>query len=375
MKVAILTQPLGKNYGGIIQAWALQRVIKRKGYNPVTINRKFNRTGKLYDFYRSVRRFFLRLTGKKVGIINIYKNNDIIYENTERFIARHLSMSEPLKSTKMLKRHFLKNEYCAVIVGSDQTWRPCYSPNIYNYFLDFISEERMLKIAYASSFGTDQWEFTRQQANACAQLAKGFDAVSVREDSGVKLCKTHLDIDAELVLDPTLLLDILDYQKLISDRLNSKTEGLYTYFLDRDDKIEDFVSRMSKRIKEPVFSCQARHNLRSSTSNVLVDYIMPDVEDWLAGFANSNFVITDSFHGMVFSIVFEKPFLVVINEGRGSARFTSMAKWLGVTDRVIARKDIDDFENLENLLKPAVVDREKMVRKSLDFLDRNLPKI
>src|SRR5690606_19965537 len=128
------------------------------------------------------------------------------FRNTYSFIARHIVLSDKVASDLQLREHFRNNRYDAVIVGSDQTWRPRYSPNIYNYFLDFLRDENVRRIAYASSFGTDKWEYNDKQTDRCSKLAKEFDMISVREKSGVDLCIRHLGVEALAVLDPTLLL-------------------------------------------------------------------------------------------------------------------------------------------------------------------------
>ena len=127
---------------------------------------------------------------------------------------------------------FIKGKYDYVVIGSDQTWRPSISADIYNFFLDFLQDENQIKkIAYATSFGTDQWEFSEEQEKRCKQLVKQFDAVSVREESGISLCQQFLDVDAEHVLDPTLLLKQEDYLKIVhaSDFENKNSENLHFF--------------------------------------------------------------------------------------------------------------------------------------------------
>ena len=94
----------------------------------------------------------------------------------------------------------------AFVVGSDQVWRPRYNAYIPNLFLDFTEGMSVKRIAYAASFGTDQWEFSAEQTTISSFLAKKFDIVSVREASGIQLCKQNLGVDAIQVLDPSLLL-------------------------------------------------------------------------------------------------------------------------------------------------------------------------
>lgn len=327
MKIAILTQPLGSNYGGIMQAWALQQVLKRMGHEPVTINRQPKSKGPAYYAARLSYRALKKAMGKRQAPINFESHLPTIRQHTRAFIDQHISMSEPLDRTAKLKAHFAREQYDAVIVGSDQTWRPRYSPNIENFFLDFLEGIDIKRIAYASSFGVEEWEFTGEQTQRCAALAKKFDAISIREDSGVELCRKHLGIEATHVPDPTLLLDKADYLQLIGpERLSNKPYGVYTYLLDKTPEKQALAQQASEQLGEPVYSCQARLSVTDEFQGSLHDFIMPSCLDWLAGFANCRYVVTDSFHGMVFSIIFGKPFFVIRNEGRGQARIESLSR-------------------------------------------------
>ncbi|OIN07238.1 polysaccharide pyruvyl transferase family protein [Oceanisphaera psychrotolerans] len=332
MKIAIMTQPLGKNYGGIMQAWALQHVLKRMGHEVVTINRQPNQPSIAHKAARLAYRAGMKAIGKRKAPINFEKRLPYILQNTQSFIDQHITMSEPLYSTQQLREHFDRENYDAVIVGSDQVWRPKYSPCIENFFLDFLEDKKIKRIAYAASFGVDEWEFTEEQTQRCAALAKQFDAISVREDSGVELCRKHLGVEATHVLDPTLLLDKADYEQLIgAERLNEKPSGVYTYFLDKTPEKFALAQQVSQELGESIYSCRARKSIGEDASEI-TDYIMPNIKDWLAGFANAKFVLTDSFHGMVFSILFQKPFRVINNTGRGTARFISLLELTQQTD-------------------------------------------
>lgn len=347
MKIAILTQPLGTNYGGIMQAWALQRVLAGLGHDPVTIDRRPAPPAVYYKVARAIYRSGMKVLGKRKALINFEQQMPKILENTSQFIRESMFVSESLYSTSELSDHFARENYDAVIVGSDQTWRPKYSPNIYNYFLDFIHEGDMPCIAYASSFGVDEWEFTKEQTHRCAELAKKFNAISVRERSGVELCSKYLGVKATHALDPTVLLDKKHYLDLLGEeRIKARSFGVFTYFLDQTREKHDLARALGEKYGEPVYSCQPKYALNEDCRD-LDSYIMPDVRDWLAGFSNASFVITDSFHGMIFSFIFGKPFYVLKNKARGSARFLSFLSMYGLEDRIIDENEIsrpNDFE-------------------------------
>ena len=347
-KVAILTQPLGHNYGGMLQAWALQQVLSNLGCEVITIDRQPIRPSFVYVCARLAYRIIMKVFSKRKTSIFIESKKSIAYQNTKKFIELNLSVSESIYSTRQLKEHFDKNAYNAVVVGSDQTWRPRYSPCIENFYLDFLETSNIKKIAYATSFGVSNWEYDSELTNQCSKLAKLFDWISVREDSGVTLCKQYFNLDVDQVLDPTLLLNQEDYKKLIGlDMLNAKNSGIYTYILDYSSEKTQLVESLSKQYQEEIFCCQAKSSIEGSIDTD--DMIMPDPRQWLAGFANAKYVITDSFHGTVFSIIFNKPFISISNSDRGATRFRSLLKIFSLEDRLLT--SLDEI-NHQLIIKP-----------------------
>lgn len=375
MKVAILTQPLGKNYGGIMQGWALQQVLKKLGHEVVTIDYNYPAPGFFYKQARLGYRLIKKIAGKRVAPINFEEKFSFVFQHTHAFINENITMSEYIDSNIDLKQHFEINKYDAVVVGSDQTWRPKYSPNIYNFYLDFIKNKNIKRFAYASSFGVDTWEYSEEETSKCAELAKLFDAISVREESGVDLCKKYLNVESECVLDPTLLLNKEDYLSLIGDKYNNGSyNGVYTYFLDANQEKTSAANFIAEKLKIQVYSCQAKRSLGDLGGSTLDEYQMPAVQDWLASFANAKFVVTDSFHGMVFSIVFGKPFIVIANKERGAARFESLLKKFNASDKLIDSTEVlmkglvkvDEIKPLD--FKSIELEKEK----SLFFLKKYL---
>lgn len=375
MKIAILTHPLGRNYGGIMQAYALQKTLVSLGHKPITVDNRPVMPKKLYVLKRSIYRSVLKLLGKRKGPINIEAHYSYLFQNTDKFVKEYIKTTETLTSTSGLQKHFFKNDYDAVIVGSDQTWRPKYVVNIYNYYLDFLTDIPIKKLAYASSFGVDVWEYTDEETRVCAELALKFDAISVREESGIKLCEKYLKVKSKCVLDPTLLLQKEDYLELIGDRYkNDSGSGVFTYFLDANEEKKLAAEKLAKKLNTHTYQCQGMGNL---TSNNLEDYKMPQVEDWLASFANAQFIMTDSFHGMVFSIIFQKPFIVINNKQRGSARFHSLLSSIDMLERLIDQSNIVEALNDSNLMSLNSINTEELLRlrsESLSFLKSTLIK-
>lgn len=349
MKIAIMTQPLGENYGGIMQAWALQQVLKSEGHEVVTIDRRADEKGFFYHLARLGYRSLQKALGKRKAPINLEKYLSKIFEHTNAFVVQNLSMSEPLDSTEKLKAHFDRENYDVVIVGSDQTWRPMYSPNIGNFFLDFLQDKTIKRIAYASSFGVDEWEFTEEQTKYCAPLAQNFDAVSVREDSGIDLCKNFLGVDATHVQDPTLLLERSDYESLFEGKGIPKRSGICTYILDDLFWKRQVLENAQKILSLPCYTNNSvLKDFSKFTPLQCEAYKLPCVESWIQGFADADFIITDSFHGTVFSIIFNKPFVSLINPGRGVSRFYSLLKKMDLSNRMLCDFDQERIIDLLN---------------------------
>ena len=308
-RILILTQPLYQNYGAILQNYALQVVLKKWNVFPCTIDWIPSRSP-LYVYILSwIKTVLLRLVGKKRPFARIEKKKcrKKIFDD---WIRNNIVKTTPVTRVSACD---MKN-ISAIIDGSDQVWRPRYVYNIKEYFFDFAKELHFKRIAYAASFGVDWWEYTPKQTKVCSKLAKMFDAISVREQSGVELCKEKLGVDATWVLDPTLLLKKEDYLPICNDIPFCAEKYLAVYVLDENELVkstyEDLAAARGLIIKK--FHADSKSTLT--------------VPEWLAMFRDASYVITDSFHGTVFSIIFGKDFKCLYNKSRGSARFDSLLK-------------------------------------------------
>lgn len=351
MKIGILTQPLHSNYGGLLQNYALQQTLIRAGYEVETIDwgrRKTLRSSLYNSKIRLLHTFFPKKYSK-----DSYSPNDrelaVIKRNTNLFIETHIKHTNKIHSYEEFIEQAAKEEYGAYVVGSDQCWRPCYNAFISSMFLDFVQDKMVKRIAYAASFGTDKWEFTSQQTDVCAPLVRKFDLVTVREDSGVKLCKEHLGVDAIHVLDPTMLLTKEDYIQLIEKEKEPKSNGtLFNYILDPDAKKRAFIKRVADAKGLTSFQVlpkyQAETRTKEDVKKCIEDCVFPRVTAWLRAFMDAEMTIVDSFHGMVFSIIFNKPFWAIGNVSRGMSRFTSLLKMFHLEDRLL---DADNLDNVD----------------------------
>lgn len=343
MKIAILTQPLHNNYGGLIQNYALQKVLKDMGFEVETVNWKSGTFHPFKDWIwrmkRSVLSYVIRGIDKPAYYLS-KREVRIISENTRNFIEQNISLC-PVFVTKpeTFKAIDKRYGYDTYIVGSDQVWRPQYNPMQTSMFLDFLTRDNVKRIAYAASFGTSEWTFDANLTKICSQLAQKFDFISVREKSGIDLCRQHLGIEAKQALDPTLLLDRGDYEKLIGNNDSPSQGDLFYYFLDQNEEKMLILNTMANTMKMKPFTVMpkilAQNRTRGVVKKHIEDCVFKPVTDWLKGFMDSKMVVIDSFHGAAFAIIFNKPFWVIGNKQRGNTRFESLLNLFGLQERFI----------------------------------------
>lgn len=330
MKIGIVTQPLHANYGGVLQNYALQQVLKRMGHEVWTLDYW------KYDWLNWADMAWRVLAHKMLGHQVKFGRTPAEQRKLEmplrRFVDQCMSLTAP-RTKKFSKQIVSKYALDAIVVGSDQVWRPMYNYDVRDCFLKFAQGLSVKRVAYAASFGTDAWEFTDEQTRECAALAKQFDGISVREKSGVGLCKDHLGVSAVHVLDPTLLLQVEDYAALCKD-IPQRKPFVFAYILDKSEDKINSIQRFAEQRGLPYY-------IKSADAEVSMD---DTIELWLSYFRDAAFVITDSFHGTAFSINFNKDFYVFKNAQRGSSRFDSLLGQLGLQDRIIKKKIVADTE-------------------------------
>ena len=308
--------------------------------------------------------------------IKTHMFRNTIDRNTNKFIRKYL------KTIKTDNFYDIKgSEYDAVIVGSDQLWRRSYI-NCYpfsdkspgdNMFLAFTHDWNCLRIAYAVSFGLDYWEYTHDETERLKDLIHNFNAISVREDSGVKLIHENIgkDINVVHVLDPALMLTKEDYVNLYKKTsLPEKKGKILCYILDFNRTKQEIIDTVKEKTSEEVFFANN------------IDYEKPwlpwkkaaqtSIESWLKGFNDAKYVVADSFHACVFSIIFEKEFIVIANKQRGIARIDSLLRMFNLENRIVFQKD--DIQNISSTIDwqsvREILQRER--KKSMNFLSSAL---
>lgn len=376
MKIGILTLPLHTNYGGILQAYALQTVLERMGHEVVVFDTpNKNLLPPLWKLPACfAKRTIWKLIGKADRIfIERYYNTirPVITKNIQIFVDSYIH--------RMVIRSFKElhaKDYDAIVVGSDQVWRLSYFCNgwgntsIDNAYLSFAKRWKIKRIAYAASFGTDIWEYNDLQTNKCKKMLHLFDAVSVREENGKSLCKDYYDVIAQQILDPTLLLEQDSYISLFAKFNTPQSKGTLLYYvLDETEELKNIIWKVAKQKKLVPFA--VNNPFEYDDSKPLQERIKPSVETWLRGFYDAEFVITDSFHACAFSIIFKKQFVVMGNKKRGMSRFESLLKMFELEDRLVNK------ETKINCLKDIDYDRvyskyNHLKDESLSFLTKYL---
>lgn len=325
-KIAVLTLPFNNNYGGLLQSYALQEFLRRRGHDVMVIKMSIiipdrSMKGVLKNFIKVI-------IGKKIRDKRILEK---VSKNMVQFMNNNMNCTLEINDKKDF---LLLNDYNydTYVVGSDQVWRFDYTKDRFlNYFFDFVKNDKIKRISFAASFGIDKWAKNEKETLIISSLLKKFQAISVREKSGVELCKNNLGITPTHLLDPVFLLNMKDYQELINTKTkqnNSDDDGdLLVYMLDYTEDKHKAVEIISKATNYSPF----RVGINPKNKNI----IYPPVSEWIDGFMKAKYIITDSFHGCVFAILFHKPFIVYGNNSRGLTRFDSLLETFNLKSRFI----------------------------------------
>lgn len=350
MKIAVLTFPLANNYGGNLQAFAMLKMLENLEHEPILVNLKFKQNIKFIIKYL-IKKYFL-------FFISRYKNpafftqSKIFAEFSNKFItpktAEIFNMNE-------LKKLFETENFDACVVGSDQVFSTmsfCDFRNIYS--LGFCDD--IIKISYAASFGGDKFSGKDVEINR-VNLQK-FMAISVREKSGIKVCKETFGVKATYVLDPTLMIDKSEYERTFAN-LPSKSSGkIFAYILDKNQKNSEILRNFAKEQNLEIYEINDGNNAK--------EIISPS--EWLKAINDAKIVVTDSFHGCVFSIIFGKEFYCFTNLRRGKDRFFSLFETFDLQNRIISEKIVKSEINYEKVYEKLA----KMQEISKEFLMQNL---
>ncbi len=315
--IGILTLSLHTNFGGIIQAVALSHWLQSRGWETTLLKRRRPLSG-VQALALPVLEYLPFQNIKGV------RHREKSRKRHEPFIASHFDgQTAVLRSSKALARAVDKHKLDAIVVGSDQVWQVKYldRSTVTDFFLGFGAEDAYLRLSYAASFGVGTWNFPEYTPEVSRLLAR-FKAVSVREASGVNICRDDLGRpDAQHVLDPTLLVSPDFYSGICGSKPTKSDKNVLCYMLDHPTIRSQILAELGPAYREETLSLEHSDRLT--------------VPAWISSFRDADFVVTDSYHGTIFSIIFERPFISIANEERGAERFTSLLALLGLSDRLI----------------------------------------
>lgn len=349
-KVGILTFHYSNhNFGALLQTYSVYKIIENLGYEPIII-----------DYKPEVKGF------KKKLIHTIQK---VSGHHFSTFRKEYLSNIAQANTDEDLRK--LNDVIDIFSVGSDQVWRYRSEHKVLKrYYLDFVRDDKK-KVAIAASFGVAEWSGTKKITKEIKYLAKKFDAVSVREEDGVKICSDVFNIECKKILDPTILIDQNEIYG-IAERSKRKIKEKYLAYMLLDDssdreiffkKVADTNNLNFKKIKG---------NKLTNVGNI---WWFNSVSKWLSYLMNSDLIITDSFHTVVFSMIFRKNFICLSNSNRGISRLKNILELVGLDERLVTSLDEDNIAdickkniNYDNVWN--VLNREK--NKSLEFIKDSL---
>lgn len=323
MKVGILTFHNTTNYGATLQAYALWRTIQDQGYDAELIDYRPHSSTKYYQ--NPIKP--IRLNNKNKIIVNRTAHRELLkYLKMRMFLLRNFRTSKYKTYTKDGLKNFAQL-YDTVICGSDQIW--CldsfrgFDPS---FFLDFIrSPSNCRKMSYAASFG--RTESLGENKDLICELISHFDAVAVRDSNSLRVVQQECNRQATKVLDPTFLFnfdEIVSEPKFKRDYLIIYTHGGLTA---EEEKLIKSIAEMKNL---DIISLSSKNN--SKIANKVLIGIGP--KEWLGYIRKASYVVTNTYHGTIFSIIFRKLFTVLSLEGKGQ-KITDLLKDLGLEDRLI----------------------------------------
>jgi coenzyme F420-reducing hydrogenase beta subunit len=322
-EIGVVGLPRNRNYGGGLTYFALYHTLLELGKAPLMIELPRNSLIHRLCYLRSGNR-----SGNKSGFKHFpYQRWDMAKRFNDRTAMRKL------------------NDVCDMfLVGSDQLFG---SSGMYETCSRFASldwgEDRKKKSAFAASFGSDELTCSDKERAVMAYHLKKFDYFSVREQSGVELCRREFGIEAKHVLDPVFLCRKEHYDALVKNG-HETLLGITVYLRSKNPEKQSIVNDIAAATALPVLQIDEYDDYHNKNE-------APFIEDWLAAVAGAKLVVTDSFHGLCFAVIYQKPFIAVCERGgqyTHSTRLESLLSLLGLQDRLVFNRQ--DYERLRNKL-------------------------
>lgn len=349
MKIGTITFHWGINYGAVLQAYALQQYLKQNQYDTEIIN---------YIPFR------VKLIQTIIRVKNLKISEFVKEKRINRFRKQCLNLS---RKTYYTNSSLIKkcHDYGVYICGSDQIWNESFAlfaegrPTL-SYYLNFVKTDKT-RISYATSFGTNK--LSPKVINLVKPELKKFKNISVRENTGKAIIQ-DMGFQATLVVDPTLLLEREPYENLIENKRIKEQYQLFSYILHKNQTT-------ANAINDYVFDKYFNKSVDKKYNQEPIGII-----EWLYNVKNSRFVLTNSFHGAIFAIIFHKSFIVIPVEGsKMNDRITTLLSSVGLENRIIDRFNENEIDKLmkETIEWEQVDSKVQQLRKSsVEFLQKAL---
>ena len=363
MKIDIVTLHRAQNYGSVLQAFALQKQIEKLGHQAYILDyypEHYTNKGLLKRLKNKSSRFNnpLVLLIAKLLIYPSYLKKGIQFNK----FMHYLNLEKPSFATNEegMGRFTDADAYCA---GSDQIWNSHWNEGVEKaLFLDFVPKGKLC-FSYAASIGLSN--IPANEIDETKLLLDKFEFLSLREDKGVELVKKLGRTDAVQCLDPTLLMSKEEWSLYADDSYKGK-EYVLTYNLHHDPEIDKCAKAIASKYHLQIRNIS--YNWHDIVRHGHLDWC-PTVEGFLGLIKNAKYVVADSFHATAFSIIFEKPFVVITPEV-ASSRLSSLLKMLELDDY-----NINKFTSLKVIEQPIDYIRVKSIiatkqRESISFLNK-----
>lgn len=375
-KVGLLTYHGAKNYGSVLQAYALHQTITNLGNECEIIDFRPKKQSDIYAIFRkpnSIKKIVIDIAAiMDYGFLNRRSNS------FDKFIIEKLKLSSntlmDAEGVEQLEENY--NVFCA---GSDQIWNLSAPDYDKVYFLYFTNKR---KFSYAASMGglskAEYWEKCAKEKIKDLELIDTLDCISVREKSAVPLLEQYTEKEIKVVLDPTLLLDKSQWEKVIS---NNKPKGKYIflYSIGYSEEVYKLGKKLSDLYGIPMITVYALRTNYKYFSKGVRRAKNESPEDFLSLIANAEFVVTNSFHGTAFSINFQKKFWVAArHDGEGNIRIDERLQNILANTELLGRiidvnKEVTidfnskiNYEIVKEHLKPLIKDSIDFLKKGID---------
>lgn len=368
MKIGILTFHYAHNYGAMLQAYALTTFLQIKGFDAEIIDYRLHYIYRNHERYNIIG-YYRWLHEKDNAIISALKviksyrkhrNKDAKWHNFENFMNSSLHKSPRIYTEKEL------DKYDYIICGSDQIWNEKLTNGYNNIYWGNGINTNIPLISYAASNGSAMFEGA--YINKIKEYLKRFKAISIREQSLCEWIKSNLGIPAITVIDPVFLLPPSKWKDIIPANNTKDSEYLLIYAFQEDLKIYEVAQNIAKQKGLKIIRvCYNKRN--DIPSNIIQDNTCGPAE-FISYIKNSSFICTTSFHGVAFSILFNKQFYA-ISPSKYSERVISILDKFKLSNRLI--KDINDIKLNEEIDFSSInyiINKE--IENSWKFLKTNL---